>query len=377
MMWEEKMSKQKELRPFVNIGPGHTIKKNLDALGWTQEDLASMMDISVKQLSHIINNKARITIETARLLAAVFGTSAEFWVNLDTRYRIHLEQDTNKETSAQRKARIRTYMPVNEITKKGWFISESTADGYEKMYSDIWDTSPDDHSMYEQSPERYCARQNRENEDYTSRYTYTWSRIARIKAHSFSVPEYDISKLEVISRQLSGYTVQENGVTQVLRDLNAAGVKFLVLSHLSKTYLDGACFWDERNPVIVYTGRYDRVDNFWFTLAHEIAHVLLHLPGFKDKSFLDDLKADGNSAEEQEADSAAEEFLKAEQIISSAKPFAGYLSRSRLQTISDELGIGTAVIVGILQHHKMVDYRKLNSYKEAVLERIPAEFIVG
>ena len=51
---------------------------------------------------------------------------------------------------------------------------------------------------------------------------------------------------------------------------------------------DGACFFQEDNPVIVYTGRYDRVDNFWFTLAHEIAHVLLHLDKKKCNAFLDD-----------------------------------------------------------------------------------------
>ncbi|AHC14117.1 HigA family addiction module antitoxin [Salinispira pacifica] len=371
------MSTQNTLRPFINIGPGHTIKKNLEAMGWTQEDLAAMMDISVKQLSQIVNNKTRITIETARLLAAVFETSAEFWVNLDTRYRINKDEDSTRETSAQRKARIRKYMPVNEIIKKGWFISEATADGYEGLYSEIWQTTPDDQSMYDHVKDRYCARQNRENEEYTARYTYTWSKIARIKSQGFSVPDYSREKLEQISRQLYSYTYMEDGVTRVLRELNTAGVRFLVLSHLSKTYLDGACFWEGDNPVIVYTARYDRIDNFWFTLAHEIAHVLLHLPRFKDKSFLDDLKADENSTEEQEADAVAEKYLKADQIISSAKPYAGYLSASRLQTISDKLEIGKAVIVGILQHHGMVDYRKLNAYKKPVTDLIPSDFIVG
>ena len=45
--------------------------------------------------------------------------------------------------------------------------------------------------------------------------------------------------------------------------------------HLTKTYLDGAVFWDEQNPVIVYTARHNRLDNFWWTVAHEIGHIVL------------------------------------------------------------------------------------------------------
>ena len=84
------MNIQKKLKPFINLGPGYTIKRYIDARGWSQEDLAELIDMSSKQLSKIITNKSRITIETARLLAKVFNNSPEFWINLDTNYRLHL-----------------------------------------------------------------------------------------------------------------------------------------------------------------------------------------------------------------------------------------------------------------------------------------------
>lgn len=83
-----------EIKPFINIGPGYTIKKYLDARGWSQDDLAQQTEISAKQLSKIINDKVPITMDTARLLAKVFETSAEFWMNLDIRYRLNMEPDT-------------------------------------------------------------------------------------------------------------------------------------------------------------------------------------------------------------------------------------------------------------------------------------------
>ena len=72
--------------------------------------------------------------------------------------------------------------------------------------------------------------------------------------------------------------------------MNQAGVKFLYQKHLIKTYLDGACFFDENKPVIIYTARYDRTDHFWFTLAHEIAHILIHFEKVKLKYILDNLE---------------------------------------------------------------------------------------
>lgn len=127
----------------------------------------------------------------------------------------------------------------------------------------------------------------------------------------------------------------------------------------------------------MYTAWYDRVDNFWFTLAHEIAHVLLHLPKMKDQSFLDDLSVKETSTLEKEADQAAEGYLRVQDIIRLATPFAHYLSESRIDLVSRQLEIDPSIIVGVLQYHGLTDYRKLNSCKRKVLVEIPGEYVVG
>jgi len=147
---------------------------------------------------------------------------------------------------------------------------------------------------------------------------------------------------------------------------------------LSKTYLDGACFFENDNPVIVYTGRYDRIDNFWFTLAHEIAHVILHLPQHKEQCFLDDLKdGDGTNEQEKEADKKAEEILRVEEILTESQRYAKYFSELKLNTIAEKLQIEQSVILGVLQHKDFVDYRKLNKFKRKVVELFPKEIVFG
>lgn len=46
--------------------------------------------------------------------------------------------------------------------------------------------------------------------------------------------------------------------------------------HLSKTYVDGVVIKTDNGPVIGMSLRYDRVDNFWFTLIHELSHIAKH-----------------------------------------------------------------------------------------------------
>ncbi|MDC7219445.1 MAG: helix-turn-helix domain-containing protein [Spirochaetales bacterium] len=373
------MDKNKKPKPFINIGPGYTIKKYIEDRGWSQDDLAQLTEISTKQLSQIINDKVRITINTARLFAKAFGTSPEFWVNLDTNFRLHQDKDEKKESATERKAKIRKYMPVSEISRKGWYVCENSADGYEGLYERVWNKTINDNSPYEEEEKKYCARQKKGNEEFTKLYTITWQQIARKRAEQIKVPEYNKKGLNKIVEDYTRYTTEPDGVVRIIEDLNSVGVKFFVLSHLSKTYLDGACFMDGKNPVIVYTCRYDRVDNFWFTLAHEIAHVLLHLKASSKNYFIDDLKDGDNTAtEEKEADEKAEEMLRVNEILNLSQPRTKYFSEAKLKTISEKLKIEESLVLGILQFLRIIDYRSaLNKLKKKVKDMFPDDLIIG
>ena len=85
--------------------PGEYIKDELAARGWTQSDLAQVLGRSSPKVSELINGKRRITIRTARELAAAFGTSAQVWLNLENQWR--LRQDRSPVDAVERRARIK------------------------------------------------------------------------------------------------------------------------------------------------------------------------------------------------------------------------------------------------------------------------------
>mgnify|MGYP002622968134 FL=1 len=180
---------------------------------------------------------------------------------------------------------------------------------------------------------------------------------------------------------MNEFTLLDNGETSIIEKLNSAGVGFFVLPHLQKTYLDGASFIEsineQKNPFIVYTARYDRNDNFWFVIAHEIAHVLHHLDEENgQRMFFDDLEDKGNSKIEAEADEFAGKYLNKEKVIALSKNGL-YKTKARLYAISKEAKICPAVALGMLQHEGIIPWRNFNDEKQKVLEKIPTEYFFG
>jgi HTH-type transcriptional regulator/antitoxin HigA len=92
--------------------------------------------------------------------------------------------------------------------------------------------------------------------------------------------------------------------------LRKSGIHLIVEPHLPKTFLDGAAIrFSETSRIVALTLRYDRLDNFWFVLMHELAHIALHIDSGMCDSIVDDLDEASTEAIEKEADEMASEAL--------------------------------------------------------------------
>ncbi|HKM53589.1 MAG TPA: HigA family addiction module antitoxin [Isosphaeraceae bacterium] len=74
--------------PAQAFPPGDFIREELEARGWTQRDLAEIIGRPVQAISAIVNGRRGVTPETAVALGAAFGTSPDFWLNLESAYRL-------------------------------------------------------------------------------------------------------------------------------------------------------------------------------------------------------------------------------------------------------------------------------------------------
>jgi len=144
--------------------------------------------------------------------------------------------------------------------------------------------------------------------------------------------------------------------------LEKHGIALIIEPHLPKTYLDGASMLTpkEKTPVIGMSLRYDRIDNFWYCLMHELAHVSNHLKN-NNEAFYDDLDVDKpGDPREVEADEIAGESLIPRDVWA-ASPAKAVRSPQAVERVAKELRIHPAIVAGRIRYERR-NFRLLNQF---------------
>ncbi len=364
-----------KLRPALKFGPGYFIKEQMEYRNWTQEELAEIMGITIKHLNKILKDKQSITLDIAKILGEVFDTTPQYWLSLDANYRLWLEsKQSEKEKQAELKANLYERMPIRDMIAKNWIPNfESVYDLYDSVI-DFIGVKKLDFTEWDSKITPLLARKSESFNQYKASYTYTWYVQAIKMADSYTVTKFDKNKLNELFLKINEFSVSDNGINLFIKELGKAGVVFFVLPHLQKTYLDGAAFYNKQNPVIVYTGRYKRIDNFWFTIAHEIAHVLYHL-NEENTFFLDNFKDTDIDELEKEANEKAADVLKHQEILDFLKSKINYLSVNDITNCAHSVTIHPAIIIGKLAYDKTISYANQKLFNDNVLDYIDSKYL--
>lgn len=171
-------------------------------------------------------------------------------------------------------------------------------------------------------------------------------------------------------RDLVRLSYLDNGPLLAKEYLHKGGIHFVTEPHLSHTHLDGAALkMPDGSPLVALTLRHDRLDNFWFTLCHELAHIALHFDSEECEVFLDDLEQAELNAIEGDADRWASEALIASEHWLAAgmghNPSAG-----KIAAFARSLRINPAIPAGRIRKErrdyklfsKLVGYHKVRKH---------------
>ncbi|MGB2799714.1 MAG: XRE family transcriptional regulator [Dehalococcoidia bacterium] len=153
--------------------------------------------------------------------------------------------------------------------------------------------------------------------------------------------------------ELAKESRKDNGPLCAKGKLAEAGIALVVERHLANTHLDGAALLHDKGPVIGLTLRYDRLDNFWFVLFHELFHIIKHLRRSKLEGIFDDF--DSISTDrltirlEDEANSLAGEALIPEEVWDCA--LARYVrTPEAVIEMAEKIGVSPAIVAGRIRH---------------------------
>lgn len=323
--------------PVEAPDPVDAILFRMQEKGLKQADLVPYFGTR-SRVSEVLGRKRPLTVQMIRALSVGLGISGETLIGLSS----------PEERAIGPKGDVDwTKFPYKEMARRGWLaeVGGKARNGVEEMVR----------AFVEDAGLQFGAAAFRrgiagEANSPTTRYSlYAWLArvIQRARGAKPRLGPYEPDKLSAsFLRELAQLSWSERGPLLAVEFLEQHGIAVVIEPHLKGTQLDGAALKDaDGTPIIGLTLRHDRLDNFWFTLVHEVAHVWKHIES--DDAFLDDLDATSEDRREAEANRLAREAFIPRGLWRRSDAYLSP-SRSTIERLARELRIHPSIIAGRL-----------------------------
>lgn len=354
--------------------PGQLIAELLEKRGWSQRTLAVVLEKDESTVNKIVAGKGSVTTETALAMEDVFGVPADHFLDLQRKYdlavaRISSRPDRGRAT----RAALFGDLPIAAMVKRGWIAASDPQNLKEVETGLIKFFGVKSADEIEVLP--HAARKTQVNTNATPAQLAWLYRVKAI-AEELLVARYSKAALEETLPRLQALMVAPEEARKVPRMLMECGIRFVIVESLPSAKIDGVCFWlDDQAPVIGISMRYDRIDNFWFVLRHELEHVRL---GHGRAEMILDIELEGKRAgtgggvpeEERLANLSGQEFCvpnaKMDSFIARKAPF---FSERDMIGFARILGVHPGIVAGQL-HHKTDRYDRFRQHLANIRDHI-------
>jgi HTH-type transcriptional regulator/antitoxin HigA len=341
--------------------PGDLIRDELRKRGWTQKDLAQVIDQPISRINQIIQGKQSLSSEMAIALASALDIPAQEWITREFAYRrflvlrdvellLQAAAHEHIESPLQKRKRLFEIAPIKELQKRGWIRSGDDPSFIEEDLLKLLEVDRLDRVAGPHADMRKSAP-----EDALTPAQRAWCFRVRQIAKSLIVAEFKPDRLRQCEADLRKVAAYSQEVRKVPTILASYGIRFVVVEPLSGGKIDGMATWlEERSPVIGMSLRYDRIDNFWHTLCHEIVHIK-----YEDAFSADSFDSNSDSSVGGTADSQIEAranreaacmLVPREEMDSFIRRVSPLYSKERINQFANKLKIHPGIIVGQLHN---------------------------
>lgn len=268
------MSNYIEYNDTVAFHPGYYIKEIVEESGLTQEDFAKRLDTTPKNLSLLIRGEQSLSIDIAMKLSRMIGTSVNYWLNLQNSYdSLIAEFKSQEELIEERKVfelfdykYFRENYGLPDLPRKKdeqikavrEFLNVATLTVFTKR-----DMAVSFRSSTEALEEASTVKAN------------IMVQIATNKALAVKAPKFNKKKFENAVQYALTLTKNHNEFYPFIRKaFEEAGVIFVILPNIAGSKINGATKKIGDNIMLMVNDRRLYSDSFWFTLFHEIGHIV-------------------------------------------------------------------------------------------------------
>jgi len=358
------MSNLREYKDIVAFHPGYYIADIIEDMEINQAEFATRMGTTTKTLSKLINGQANISNDLAKKLSIMMGTDVEIWQNLQNTYdqkliEIQLAKDFDEQADIVKQIEYRYFVEVVGLPSTRE-INEKVANlcKFFKVSDLRIMLQPDFLINF-----RTGISTNSEKNVINSR---AWIQTAMNLSKSVETCPYDANKLKSYLPELRSMTIQKPSefLPRMREIFSECGVAFVLLPHLKNAGVNGAVKWvSEDRVVLAMNNRGLNADKFWFSLFHEIKHVLQQkIKTVFISSSIEEMM-DINNVLEKEADDFANDYLIPPAELRKFAPNK-FTSDDEIVMFSNLIGINPGIVAGRLQHEELIPQNRCAKLKE-------------
>ena len=328
--------------PPVKADPIESILFLMDQMQLTRKDLIPYIG-SVSKVSEILSRKRPLSLPMIRRLHQGLGIAADILIE---------DVETDSSVVDRPPEMDFSRFPLKEMWERGCFgdvgislqrVKDYAEDLVRKFMKDL--LPKDMEPAFLRAPMH--QRGERQVDDMA---ILAWRMCVLRKARALTCTrDYQQGTITPAwLRELAKLSAFDEGPKLAKEYLARHGITLVIEKHFKRTFLDGAAMLDSRRPIVALTLRHDRLDNFWFALLHELAHVALHLKP-ESPVFIDDLDRKNSHSIEAEADEMAQEALIPAERWDIARVCQTHSSEDAM-AFADEIGVHPAIVAGRLRH---------------------------
>jgi HTH-type transcriptional regulator / antitoxin HigA len=338
--------------------PGATLRDLMEERDWKQRELAHRLGRPAQAVNEIIAGKKEITEDTALELERVLEVPAQFWLAREAQYREYLARRRSAEASRGHVPWLEQFplkalqdagvLPAGRLTAT---FKQDLVDPLLRFFGVASPTGWQAH--YDQMQPQFRRASPSRQTDVAA--ITAWLRMGELHAARLQLAEYSAARLQASIPAMRALSLQppDQMGPALVRLCAEAGVALVFVPALPGTHVSGVARFLHGRPLIQLSllGKWN--DVFWFSFFHEVAHVLKHPTRV---IFLDDAAAGdtADSPEEQDANRFATDTLipRAQQARLPVLP----LVATEIEAFAAEIGVHPGIVVGQLQHRKLLPW---------------------
>lgn len=354
-----------EYSDIMAFHPGYYVAEIVDDMGITQEEFAIRLGTTPKTLSKLINGQVNLSNDIAKKLSSMLGSSVNFWLNLQKAYE-------EKIIEIEQKKDLDEQVEIARMIDYSYFIKVANLPATRSIYEKVANLCRyfviSNLKILLQQPDflvnyRTSIKTTNDKNIVNAR---AWLQTSLNYANDIATQPFNADKLKSYLQEIRSMTLQEPyDFLPKLRTIFAeCGIAFVFLPHLKNSGINGAVKWiSKQRVVLAMNDRRNYADTFWFSLFHEIKHVLQQKINTVFLSSTFEEKQDIDERLEIEADEFARNYLIP---ANNYKQFAPnqYTSDEEIIEFAKSIEINPGIVAGRLQYEGIIPQYRCASLKK-------------